>query len=283
MSGYPYSTARQVGYPKLGRIAFQENKHHAMIAKAGSLTTANAFEDLFEQEAAKMKPDRPRAIADLAEKVMGQVRSKIMSLFTEAGPWADESKMQRMWDHDCEVMIAYYFDDQPYIYRLTLASCVADLQRQPFAATGCGANVAASVLSGFDLAKMDSLQACALAVYAIEMCKKNDSACGGDVQMGVLSYFAEHPAYFFEPDVLKDYMSAANETGAQMQGVLAEKLATNFRELRIRTGKFLVMTERGMVPLSEVTPPTSAAPHPSSEQRPSSPTPGQQPPPPSRV
>jgi hypothetical protein len=91
MSSYPYSTAKQVGYPKLGSVMFSQpgsdDRHFAMIAKAGVLMTANHFEDLFTAEAAKMRPGSPRAIANLAEKTMKQGRAEIMGLFAETCFW----------------------------------------------------------------------------------------------------------------------------------------------------------------------------------------------------
>jgi hypothetical protein len=43
------------GYPKLGSVKFAESGY-AMIAKAGTLTTANHFEELFALKASKVTP-----------------------------------------------------------------------------------------------------------------------------------------------------------------------------------------------------------------------------------
>lgn len=234
MSAYPYSTARQVGYPKLGKIAFKGEKHHAMIAKAGTLMTANHFEELFAREAAEVIPKTPWSIAEVAERAMKQVRSKIMGVFTEAAPWSDDTKAQRMRDYHCEIMLAYFFDGIPHIYVMTSDACFPDPQKQPFAAVGCAANVVSSVLSGFGLKEMKPDNALALSVYAIEMCKKNDLACGGDVQLGVISCYSDQPAFFFQDkDVNLAYAESALKTMEQAREFLTTKLVENFREIRL--------------------------------------------------
>ena len=83
-------------------------------------------------------------------------------------------------------MVANYFEEKPYIYTVSLHTCMANRAKLHYEAIGCGGNLGGYLLSEFSYPKMDSELATAIAVYVVESVKKHDAYCGGATKVAIL-------------------------------------------------------------------------------------------------
>ncbi len=135
-------------------------------------------------------------------------------------------------DLECVVMLAYFFQGQPFIYTLGLVEGLAHQQNEPFAAIGCAENVAASVLTKFDLKNMEPEEAEGLAAYTIWACTEFDKACDGPAQIALICA-GEEPC-FIGSETIAEYEEVCEKTGAEMQQFLAGRMADNYLEMQRR-------------------------------------------------
>jgi 20S proteasome alpha/beta subunit len=169
---------------KVGIVEFASD-HHVLVGQGGNAgNSARAIEILSEMAKGKDITDY-RTPADLARSAMLQVKQELRQQYCNCTMselhdfiWKDELQS--------ELMLAYYFDRQPYIFKLDLAVGRADKEVSHYAAIGCGANLGSYLLSehtnpgmAFDLASV-------LAIYVVETVCKHDAYCSSPTQMGLI-------------------------------------------------------------------------------------------------
>lgn len=221
-------TAKIHGVTKIEPVTFQ-NKQQVLVAKAGTMDTANAFIEYFSAKAAGLTITSSRTVPDLAEQAIREVRTKIFDQFRDPALTSDD--YLRHWDdYSCEFLIAFYALGQPYIVTIKSYHCLATLTRTPFTAIGCASNLASFVLYGFDFNRMDFSQSLGLAVYTVQMCKEHDSGCGGHVQVGIISSI-NGQCTIFPRDIIHRYEQACVLAAPQIKDAMVEKVNESFNKI----------------------------------------------------
>lgn len=199
------------------------------LAKCGSLAVADYFQEQFEILLAHASITHTRAIADLAEAAMRTTHRRLLLGLREEGASPDELR-QQLCDNDCECLLGYMQDEKPNLYSLNLQSLLAIKICGPFHVTGSGANLARSILSGFDLSGMSSTESLAVAAYAIEITKKFDEYCSGKTQIAVvLDRLGSSDANIIDEESSHKYASVCDETYHELKLSLPSTLGSKAR------------------------------------------------------
>lgn len=180
----PESTRKQTGVAKLARVDFAGSS--VLVAKAGSLWMSSYFQEFFEKNARHVPLTDYRVVTAIAEQTMREVKTRLIDAFLPEQP-DSEAIQQRVRDYSYVVMLAYYCQGKPHIFTLASYAGIAIRETHSFSAAGCGDSLASYVLTGIDTAKLSSHHALALATYTVDVCKRHDAGCGGDVQVGTVS------------------------------------------------------------------------------------------------
>jgi len=85
-----------------------------------------------------------------------------------------------------ELMLAYYFDNQPYLYTVDLSVSRCDKAKSWWSAIGCGANLGAYLLSEHTKPKMDRGLCLTVAPYIINTVCKHDAYCSPPASLGII-------------------------------------------------------------------------------------------------
>jgi hypothetical protein len=148
-----------------------------LIAQSGNADMSARTIEIIERLARDKPLNDYRAVADVAEAAMRELREKV----------AGNRYMtpEEVHQYYFRLMLAHFFEGKPYLFTLGLEHGIAVWKRdQSLVTLGCGGPLAEFLLKPFDLASMDTPTATAAAVYAIEAVKGFDPRCGGRTQTG---------------------------------------------------------------------------------------------------
>ena len=158
---------------------------NVLVAQAGNAgNSARAIEIL--REMAKDKPINDyRVPADLARLAMMQVKSELRQQYCNCTVgelqdfiWKDELQS--------ELLLAYYFDNKPYIFKIDLAAGRSDKETSWYAAIGCGANLGSYLLSEHTKPAMNYGLTSIIASHVIETVCKHDAYCSPPAKVGLI-------------------------------------------------------------------------------------------------
>jgi hypothetical protein len=206
------------------------NGGKAMIAKAGTIETADYFLEIFQNNALATKITHSRSVADIAEKSMIETRSKLLANFKHDSLPTD-SYLKHLEDYSCKVLLGYKYNDTPLLYTLTSDSCWAIKSVRPFEALGCGAGIASYLLTGFDLPRLEAAESIGLAAYAVQMCKNHDIGCGGRIQSGFIYGFNGTSCSLIEPGISEIFEDAAKKAESEMLKPISEVILKNMKKM----------------------------------------------------
>jgi len=140
------------------------------------------------------------------------------------GITTSDERREHLDAHDFEVLVAYYFRNNPFIYTLKLWDCLAIKSPNDYEAIGCGQDIANLVLADAKLRVMPPAQGFALSVYTVELCKRFDQACGGQFQhLAILKETMHYPISFSEWSV-DHYVKAVNKMHTFVHSNIATEL-----------------------------------------------------------
>lgn len=156
-----------------------------LVAQAGNAgNSARAIEILREMAKDKEISDY-RTPADLARLAMIQVRQELRQQY---GNCTATELQDLIWkcELQAELMLAYYFENKPYIFKLDLSVGRADKENSWYAALGCGANLGSYLLTEYTKPQMTSSLASVIAGYVVEEVCKHDAYCSPPARVGVI-------------------------------------------------------------------------------------------------
>jgi hypothetical protein len=154
---------------------------YAMVAVSGSLDAASYFREILKRKALETEPSTAKTIQDVTEEAMKETRVKFLDYLND-GITTSEVRQTHLGSFKFSVLLGYYFEEKPFIYCIPFWHGRAVPSEHAFEAIGCGDDIAPIVLDGADLHTFDLGTAVGMAVYAVEICKKFDTNCGGRVQ-----------------------------------------------------------------------------------------------------
>jgi 20S proteasome alpha/beta subunit len=167
---------------KITRIDFADGAS-ALVARSGHADYSSQAVERLINAAAAERLDEYRKPAELANAAVAEVKRNIIEEFQLQG----DTLVHYFAGHSFTLMVAYYFEGEPYVYIIRSETAGPTLMRgpQPHAkdrtrvAIGCGEVLANFFLSSQDIADMQLGTAIATAIYAVEEVKKADPRCAG--------------------------------------------------------------------------------------------------------
>jgi len=156
-----------------------------LVAQAGNAgNSARAIEIL--REMAKDRPvDDYRVPPDLARLAMMQLKHELRQQYCDC---TVEELRDLIWKDELqtELLLAYYFDGKPYLYKIDLAVGRSDKETSWCAAMGCGSNLGSYLLSEYTKPEMSYGLATIFASYVIETVCKHDAYCSPPAKVGLI-------------------------------------------------------------------------------------------------
>lgn len=153
-----------------------------LIAEAGNVDRCeNLIANLVKASKDSELKDS-RTVAEIAQQVITDYKRTIReSRFNCTAQELDD--YIRWGEQDAELMLAHYFDNQPYIFVGSLGtggvSKRADRQRRHFSAIGSGRDLAEYLLEEYSQPEMSFYSGMALTLFIISEVKKHDTYCNG--------------------------------------------------------------------------------------------------------
>lgn len=168
-SGYINDDAR-----KLHRIELADG-NSAIIAEAGNAEFACRAIEKISVAAEKTTMSDYRSIAKCVEDSISDFKQEIRKQYQGTA----EELQKHFENYGFELMIAHYWQDEPYIFTLNFANGIAIKRDADYSAIGCGAILADFLISRIDLSQFGTAHGMWTIAYAVEEIKRFDGRCGG--------------------------------------------------------------------------------------------------------
>jgi 20S proteasome alpha/beta subunit len=180
-------TGKLLGTDKIHIIEFEFDR--VLVAEAGSDTLSNRAIEIFEKKAKGVKIDNAETVLNLAQKSMREVIETLKQQFNPNAPpeqihdflWRDENRF--------ELMIAFYAEQQPYLYVLNSAiAAIPDRKRSYFKTIGVGSDLAHYILKRYTRRELDYEFASVIAVKALIDVSHHIEGCGLPMRLASLHH-----------------------------------------------------------------------------------------------
>jgi 20S proteasome alpha/beta subunit len=233
ITGTLYSpTFKSTKAQKIHLIEFQNSG--VMVAESGTVLFSQRFADLFTQLAANRKIVDEWTVPNTAQEAMRTLQKEMREQLGCNADTFQERLLKESFSVEC--MFAFYIEDQPYLYTITLAFAFAEKCRTQFAAIGAG-DILAKYLLDTNLAPdIPENHANLLALHVIETVKKYDSSCDGQTKVCTLRVERENALVSYnemEPDVADGFARAyalADAESRKFRNNLITDLMDEWRE-----------------------------------------------------
>ncbi len=197
--------------------------HGIAVAISGSLDGANYFRDILGRRIRSLEVRSGIDVAAAVEESARETRQQILAVFPPDSA-SQKERDDQLGALNFESIVAFYFGNRPFIYTIALWNCLAVKSQRDFETVGCGADIASFVLTEAHVRLMKFGHALALAVFAVEMAKKFDQACGGNFQhRAIIRETGFYPIQISE-DSIEKYTLAAQSAHSSMIRSLVEKM-----------------------------------------------------------
>src|SRR6266581_9595979 len=160
---------------------------HGKVLVAWSGFTAFAIDavDIFEQRCEKFEPKDYRALAELAKKVVDEIRVREISVLRETKSSPESIQNYLRDNSEFVLMLAYYVHSEPCLYTLNFPMGAIERTQYHFATLGNNASLGSYLLKEYSQSDMGAELATALAVYVIESVGEHDKYVGGETRVAV--------------------------------------------------------------------------------------------------
>jgi 20S proteasome alpha/beta subunit len=168
---------------KISSVQFSTGE--VLVANAGNAgNSARAIELLAQM--AKDKPiDDYRAPADLARFAMTQLKQELRQQY---GNCSASEFQDLIWKEELqsELLLGYYYDNKPYLFKIDLAVGRSDKEASWYAALGSGSNLGSYLLSEHTAPDMSSGLVISIASHVLETVCKHDAYCSLPAKVGLI-------------------------------------------------------------------------------------------------
>lgn len=154
----------------------------ALVAQAGNCDLSAEAVEIIERNAANLTLTDYRSFAEVCQTSVSELKDRIRIQYRGTA-----EELQRHFEkYGFELMIAHYFNDQPYIFTLDFCLGQAVWKRnRRLVSVGCCSLLADFLIKPLISEEQEMMQSIVTAIYAIEEVKQADSRCGGPVQLAV--------------------------------------------------------------------------------------------------
>lgn len=167
---------------KLHLIEFADG-NSAIIAEAGNAEFSSQAVEMILSSAADQKISDYRTVATCAEKAVSALKQKVRDQYKGTA----EELQKHFENYAFELMIAHYWQDEPYIFTLNFVTGLATKRDKDYCAIGCGQVLADFLISRIDLSLFGTAHGMWTIAYAVEEIKRFDSRCGGRTRAALIA------------------------------------------------------------------------------------------------
>jgi 20S proteasome alpha/beta subunit len=196
--------AKQLGTNKISVAEFGNG--HALMAESGSADLSNTAIEIFQRKAKGVKMEDESTVAKIAEE---SVREVVKGITAHLNPNSPDSERQSFLFEEVnyfELMVAYYFEGRPRLYKLNPAWCIPVPASSYFMTSGIAGDLVNYILLKHTKPGMDSKFAAVIAVKTILDAIDNIEGCGEPARVASI-----HKGLF--PSVSTTLVSDANPSG----------------------------------------------------------------------
>jgi len=176
--------AKQPGTHKIHEIEFANGC--ALVAESGSASLSNAVIQLFQNKAIGVTIENELTIAKTAEASIREIRNSLTSLHptcTDGITWQSFFLEQINY---FELMVAYYFECKPCLYKLNPVWCIPIPASSYFMTSGIASDLANYILHEQAEPQMDSELASVIAIKVVEDAIEYVEGCGSPTRAALI-------------------------------------------------------------------------------------------------
>jgi 20S proteasome alpha/beta subunit len=227
-------TSKRTDTNKISIVEFMDSK--ALVAQAGSDILAGRAVEILIDLAKSKKVEDYRAVADLAQEVARKLKDELRfqqgdCTMTELRSYIDNNL------GGGELLLAYYYNDTPYLYRIDLTIGLANRVNSHYTAIGCGGNLGEYLLSEYSAPGIDFNSALSTAIYVVEEVKKHDAFCSGNTRVGFIQYHPIRLSSIMDQKVIDSVvegLSGVNENAKADRNKKISEMLKSVGEVRSR-------------------------------------------------
>ncbi len=184
-----YYPSKILGTNKISEVKFKNGS--ALIAEAGFVTYSNEAVDIIQKKAAETEIKNEETIAGICRDAVFEVRKKQIGLYPRRRYSLVEWRDFFRDNQDFFLTVAYYFEDKPYLYGITLSECSLRKPTFGFIVSGIGEAVGNYILKeehdssgGFE--KMDSELTTVIAIKVADVAAEYVDGCGRPIMAALI-------------------------------------------------------------------------------------------------
>jgi 20S proteasome alpha/beta subunit len=180
---------KRLNAKKISVVKFKNSE--ALVAESGAADLSSRVVEIFRRNAKNESLTDSDTVMRVAESSVREVRNHLVDLnkgcnFSEQG-WKDYFR----YENGFELLVAFYFQKRPYLYKINIEFCVPIPVTSHYAAIGVGDTMAYHFLDELADPEMLVKNALATSIYVIEKVKQNVEGCGGLAQAAMVRYLSE--------------------------------------------------------------------------------------------
>lgn len=221
---------------KIGIVEFANGK--ILVAQAGSAMFGDEAIEIMCRRAKSIEIENPETVRKLAEDSLRELRNKAVE-FNKDCPGMDWHRY--FWeDNPLDLLVAFYFDGNPYLYALNLyAPFIASRVQNSFKAIGAGKDLGSFLLKEYCDLDPDFIFADLVALSVIEKVIPNVAGCGYPTQAGLVIPIGQpefqHPfvcdAAHYSAENITKAVNSIREQEQKMKPEKREQMLKTIREM----------------------------------------------------
>jgi ATP-dependent protease HslVU (ClpYQ) peptidase subunit len=177
-----YGNSKRLDGTKIETVLF--GSLPVLVAQAGCVIMSGRAVDILTALVRQYAPQTPDDVALMAQKAMRDLRLDQQQLYGCSAEELDE--IFRKQGVEAEIMLGFFMNETAHIYTVSLAKALYFKSKSYYEAIGCGAPLGMFLLSENASPDMEVRLASLIAIYAIEIVKRNDAFCGGPTKIGII-------------------------------------------------------------------------------------------------
>ena len=177
-------TAKQLGANKISVVEFQDGK--VLVAESGSAALSQRAIQVFQQKAFDRKMENAEMVAKVAEEAVREIRTSQTSLHPDCKLPEDWQDFFSKEINYFELMVAYYFEDEPCLYKFNPLWCIPIRATSYFMTSGIASDLANYILSEHTEPRMKAGFASVIAVKVIEDAADYVEGCGRPARVAII-------------------------------------------------------------------------------------------------
>ncbi len=207
-----YFPSKILGTNKISAVNFSNGK--ALVAEAGLVSLSNTAVHIFQNKAKATEIKDEETVAKVCQQAVQEIRQHQISLFPRRKYSLEEWKAYFRDQSDFILTVAYYFNDKPYLYNISLNECTLHKITSEFSATGCGESFGNYLLKqesdhGEGFKKMDSDLASVIAIKVADAAAEYVDGCGRPIKVALIQPPMPVPDFLDALRPANDYSSAS--------------------------------------------------------------------------